>query len=84
MKPNMEQIRQKLKAQRAVGMNMEELKVWLADSNLDIGFELKGSANVLIGKILDAMKEGKVKFRAEVKPAKVMQEGYCSQEEFDD
>ncbi len=59
----MEEIRQQLKAKKAVGMNMDELKKWLDESNLDIGFEIKGGANSVIGKILDAMKEGKVKFR---------------------
>ena len=59
----MEEIRKQLKEKKAVGMNMEELKKWLDESNVDIGFELKGGANTVIGKILDAMKEGKVQFR---------------------
>ncbi len=68
----MEEIRQQLKAKKAVGMSMGELKKWLDDKNLDIGFEIKGGANGAIGSILDAMKEGKVKFRtgAQEKEAK--------------
>jgi hypothetical protein len=64
MGATIEEIRQELKAKKAVGMNMIELRKWIDESNLDIGIELKGAANSVIGKILDAMKEGKVQFRS--------------------
>ena len=63
----MEELRQQLKAMRAVGMSLQELKKWLEDSDLDVRFELKGSGTSLIGKILDAMKAGKVTFRGKRK-----------------
>ena len=44
---------------------MAELKKWLDDSNLNVGFDLKGTSSGLIAKILDAMKNGKVKKRGE-------------------
>ncbi len=63
----MEELRQELKAKRAVGLSLMELKVWLEASDLDVGFELKGSGTSLISKILDAMKAGKVTFRGKRK-----------------